>query len=94
MSDARTKNLTAYRRRLKRRGVVRVEVHVRKPDAPLIRRVAEALADPVSQTDARALLREHFGSQASKGFKALLAAAPLEGLDLSRESDLGRAVEL
>ena len=41
-----------------------------------------------------ALLREHFGSLPTEGLKALLAAAPLEGIGLVCERDFGRDVEL
>jgi hypothetical protein len=88
------KALSTYRRRLKRRGVVRVEVHVRKADAALVRRVAKALADPARESETRALLRARFGSGKAKGLKAFLASAPVEGIDLSRPRDLGRDVEL
>jgi len=47
MPSTQRKPVSAYRRRLKRRGVVRVEVHVRKDDAALVRGVAQALSDPV-----------------------------------------------
>jgi hypothetical protein len=94
MSKAQRRTLSAYRRRLKQRGVVRVEVHVRKDDAPLVRGIVKALGDPERETEARALLRERFGTGKAKGLKALLAAAPLEGIDLRRERDLGRDVEL
>jgi hypothetical protein len=73
---------------------MRLEVHVRKDDAGLIRGVAKALSDPASATEARALLRERFGAIQTKGLKELLAAAPLEGIDLTRERDLGRDVAL
>jgi len=86
--------LAAYRRRLKKRGFVRVEVHVPKRDAALVRGVAQALADPAREADARALLHERFVAAKPTGLKALLAAAPLEGVDLTREHDLGREVEL
>ena len=46
MSSTQRKALSTYRRRLKRRGVVRLEVHVRKDDAALVRGVVKALADP------------------------------------------------
>ena len=46
MPQSKLKSLSAYRRRLKQRGVVRVEVHVRKNDAALVRGVARALCDP------------------------------------------------
>jgi hypothetical protein len=94
MQSLRRKPLSAFRRRLKRRGIVRVEVHVRKDDAALVRGVAQALSDPSREAEARALLRERFGATKAKGLKALLAAAPLEGIDLSRGSDLGRDVAL
>ncbi|MGZ9059749.1 MAG: hypothetical protein ACXW3M_11465 [Rhodoplanes sp.] len=94
MPNIQKKPVSAYRRRLKRRGVVRVEVHVRKDDAALVRGVAEALSDPAREAEARALLRERFGASKAKGLKALLAAAPLEGIDLTRERDLGRDVVL
>ena len=34
--------------------------------------------------------RERFGAAGPKGFKALLAQAPLEGIDLERVRDFGR----
>jgi len=88
------KPIAAFRRRLKRRGIVRVEVHVRKVDAALVRGVAQALSNPAREAEARALLRERFGAATAKGLKALLAAAPLEGIDLTRERDLGRDILL
>jgi hypothetical protein len=39
-------------------------------------------------------LRERFGAGPAAGLKALLAPAPLEGIDLGRARDLGRDVEL
>lgn len=94
MPSAQHKRLSAHRRRLKRRGLVRVEVQVRKEDASLLRGVARALADPAREAEARALLREHFAAPAAEGLKALLAAAPLEGIDLARERDFGRDIGL
>lgn len=92
--SAQKKALSNYRRRMKRRGVVRLEVQVRKEDAALVRGVVDALADPGRETETRALLRERFGEAPAKGLKALLAAAPLEGIELERERDAGRDVEL
>ena len=57
------------------------------------RNVIRALANPDQERATRTLLREHFGIQA-QGLKALLAAAPLEGIDLRRGRDFGRKVEL
>jgi hypothetical protein len=88
------KSLSEYRRRLKQRGVVRLEVHVRKDDAPLVRGVVLALSDPSRETETRALLRERFGGRRATGLKALLLSAPLEGIDLGRSRDIGRDVVL
>jgi hypothetical protein len=94
MVAARRKAVNNYRRRLKRQGMTRVEVHVSKGDAALVRGVAQALADPEREREARAFLRERFAGNQAKGLKALLASAPLEGIDLTRDRDLGRDVDL
>ena len=94
MTIAQQKALTRHRRRLKRQGVVRLEVRVRKSDARLVRGIVGALADPGRQREARAWLRERFGEGKAAGLKALLAAAPLEGIDLTRARDFGRDVDL
>ena len=94
MTDAKKKSVQTFRRRLKRRGVVRLEVHVRKDDAALVRGVVEALGDPKRETEARILLRERFGGGRIVGLKALLAAAPLDGIELTRPRDGGRDIDL
>lgn len=94
MSSTRRKTLSTYRRRMKRQGVVRLELHVRRGDAPLVRGVVKALRDPEREAEARALLRERFGAARPGGLKALLATSPLEDVDLTRERDTGRDLEL
>ena len=94
MVKAHRKAINNFRKRLKQQGMARVEVHVRKDDATLVRNVVRALSSPDQEQRTRALLREHFGSGQTEGLKALLAAAPLEGINLSRERDLGRDVDL
>lgn len=94
MQASQKKALSAHRRRLKRRGVARLEVRVHKDDIALVRGVVEALADPDRGDETRALLRDRFGARRSRGLKALLAAAPLEGIEIVRDRDLGRDVEL
>lgn len=84
--------LASYRRRMKRQGVVRVEVQVHKEDAALVRGVASALVDPRHAAEARELLRR-FAKPETK-LKALLAAAPLDGIDLARVRDTGRTADL
>lgn len=86
--------VSVHRARRKRQGFVRFEVQVRREDAPLLRSVASALLDPAQVVEARALLRDRFLPRQTKSLKALLAAAPLEGIDLDRADDGGRDVEL
>jgi len=92
--NAQRKAVNRFRKRLKQQGMARLEVNVRKDDAALVRNVVRALSNPEQEQTARVLLREHFGNRPAEGLKALLAAAPLEGINLSREHDLGRDVDL
>jgi hypothetical protein len=86
--------LATHRARMERRGFVRVEVRVRKDDASLVRGVAAALSDPLRQSEARRLLQPRFGEPPKVSLKALLASAPLEGIDLDRSAAPGRDVDL
>jgi hypothetical protein len=83
-----------FRNRMKRQGVVRVEVYVRKDDVSLVRNMVKALADPSRESGMRALLREQFGETRGLGLKALLAAAPTNGLSQERSWDASRMIEL
>ena len=94
VSPSQSRALANYRTKLKGKGVVRLEVNVQEKDAGLVRGVVKALADPMRCDEARALLRERFGGDNTGGLKALLAAAPFEGIDLDRERDFGRDVAL
>ena len=91
MATRQGKALASYRRRLKQQAIVRPEVRVRKDDAPLVRNLVRALADPDRETEARKLLREHFGPAKTEGLKALLALARLDGINLGHANDIGRA---
>jgi hypothetical protein len=93
MNNAKS-SLAIHRARREREGFVRVEVTVRKEDASLVRNVVSALADPSRQAEARKLLRQRFIEPAKPGLKALLASAPLDGIDLERDPDAGRDVDL
>mgnify|MGYP000846277701 CR=1 FL=1 len=92
MPKPQKSSVQIYRQRLKRKGLVRVEVQARKEDVALVRGVAAALADPAREAEIRAVLREVVAPPAPGSLKALLAAAPLEGVDLERSHDLGRDV--
>jgi hypothetical protein len=93
LSKAHHKAVESFRKRLRQRGMVRLDVHVRKDDAGLVRNVVRALTNPDQEQTARAVLRQHFRGQAV-GLKALLAAAPFEGIDLRRRRDFGRKADL
>jgi hypothetical protein len=94
-SMGKAKNpLTTHRARMERRGFVRVEVNVRKEDASLVRRVASVLSDPARQAEARRLLQQRFVAPPKVSLKALLASAPLDGIDLDRSPSTGRDVDL
>jgi hypothetical protein len=86
--------LAEHRRRLRGRGLQRLELQVRREDAPLVRAVAAALADPARAAEARALLRGRFAPAPIRSLKGLLVSAPLDGIELDRSRDTGRAVEL
>ncbi|MBF0268861.1 MAG: hypothetical protein HQL44_09730 [Alphaproteobacteria bacterium] len=94
MTAVRKDAVSTYRKRLKKQGVVRLEVQVKKDDAHLVKGVVQALLDPGRESEARALLRERFGTGKARGLKALLASAPLEGIELERDRDFGRDVDL
>lgn len=92
MATAPKSSVATFRQRMKRRGMVRVEVQVRKEDAGLVRGVAASLADPEREAETRRLLREQVSGHPAGGLKALLEAAPLEGIELERARDTGRDV--
>ena len=94
MNNTDPSPVTQWRKRRQRQGFVRVEVQVRKDDAALVRDVATALGDPQREAETRAILREKIAAPRAGGFKALLASAPLEGIDLERQRDFGRDVGL
>lgn len=87
-------HLALHRQRLKERGVVRVEVRVSKDDEALVKRVAAALNDPEKQEAARAALKRALAPTPAVDLKALLASVSLEGLDLRRDKDTPREVDL
>jgi hypothetical protein len=94
MPGKATSPVAIHRARKQRQGFVRVEVNVCKEDASLVRGVASALSDPSRQAEARKLLRQRFAEPPKVSLKALLASAPLDGIELDRGRDLGRDVDL
>ena len=94
MANTGPSPVTRWRKRRQRQGFVRVEVQVRKEDAALVRDIAAALVDPERETGTRAILRAKIAAPRSRGLKALLCSAPLEGMDLERSRDFGRNTPL
>lgn len=94
MSDRSRVTVAMHRARRTRAGFVRVEITVRGEDARLMRDVAAALSDPDRREATRQLLRQEFCPPATIDLKTLLASAPLDGIDIERDRDLGRIVEL
>ena len=92
MSAVRKSPITTYRERMRRKGFTRVEVRVRTEDAALVREVASALGDPERAAVTRAILQEQVVAHPMKSFKDHLAAAPLEGIALTRPRDTGREI--
>jgi hypothetical protein len=84
MAKGQAAPVSGQRASLRRRGIVRVEVQVQQDDADLVRRVAKSLNDPGQRAEARALLRARFAKRSGDELKALLAAAPLDDIDLER----------
>lgn len=96
MTTIQRKAVESRRERLKRRGLVRVEALAKESDAPLIRQIAKVLREESDQAaEIRGALRAVVGTRfEGLSLKQLLAAAPLEGIDLSRPRDLRRDIDL
>lgn len=93
MSTSQERALRNYRRRLKQHGIKRLELQASEQDAVLLRKLAKILRGEGHESDSirmrlRAMLRK------PGNVKELLAAAPLEGVQISRSRDRGRIVEL
>ena len=84
----------AHRDKMRRKGIVRVEVQVNQEDAELLRAVARALLDPDHAEHTRAWLRKELSATAVADLKGLIESAPLEDTDLERPRDVGRRIEL
>lgn len=95
MDSTARQAVAEHRKRLKRRGLARIELRAPKEDAPLLRDIASALADPERVLQTRRLLRRHFDPYAGMSFKELLSAAPADlELVCERGPDPGREIEL
>ena len=94
MATSREKAVRNHRRRLKERGLRRVEVEAAESDTSLIRQLAKVLrGEGEKAEEARQRLSEIVASK-SPGLKDLLASAPLEGIRIARSHDPDRTIEL
>src|SRR5260370_32110960 len=93
MRSPARKAVAEHRKRLKQRGLVRIELRAPKKDAPLLRAIGGALADPARAARTRTVPRELVAVHHAQCFKEFLAAAPLEGADLDRNPDTGRDID-
>ena len=78
----------------KERGLKRVEIHVAESDVALFRRLAKMLRE---DNEGSTLLRKRLDGLVTKraaGLKALLAAAPLDGICITRSHDSGHTIKL
>jgi hypothetical protein len=94
MTAPQRKAVARHRKRLRRQGLVRLEVQALRGDAALIRRIASALRRDVEGSGIRAHLNQAIGGEGPPGLKALLASAPLEGVELERSRTLPRRTDL
>ncbi len=97
MTAAQKKAIASHRRRLKQRGLVRLEVVAPETDVDLMREMAKALRDgPTRSAKVRARLREAIGPERKPDLLELLADTADVDLDeyLTRSRDLGRDTAL
>ena len=91
---AESNAVAEHRKRLKQRGLARIELRAPKEDAALLRQVANALADPTRAPLLRLALRRAANPHAGMGLKDLLVAAPLDlELDFERSKDPPREID-
>lgn len=94
MSTSQDKAVREHRRRLKERGLRRVEIHAAESDAALIRQLARILREDNTSAELVRSRLNDLVAERPAGLKALLAAAPLEGIRITRARGSGRTVEL
>lgn len=77
------------------RGLVRFPIQSRESDRPLLLEMARKLLEGHEEAEKlRRGMQQLLSSGPKLSRKAVLAAAPLEGIDLTRDNDPGREVDL
>ena len=94
MSTSREKAVQNHRRRLRERGLKRVEVEAAETDAALIRQLAKVLRGGGKNAEKARQRMSEIVVATGPGLKDLLVLAPLEGIRITRSRDPGRITEL
>jgi len=96
-STSQARAVENYRKRLSKRGLMRVEVQGLKQDRELVRAVASRLAESGPEaTELRAAMRQKLAGKPGKkgGVLAALRQWPIGDLDLTRPFEEGRKIDL
>lgn len=95
MRDAQKRAVRNYRKRLSKKGMVRVEMVIAEAHVQLLRDMASLLNERAHEKDICAFMKHAVEvARTRPSFKAFLASAPLEDIDFSRDVDSGRDVIL
>lgn len=95
MTKSQQKAVRIHRQRLKVRGLQRVEVQASEDDAELIRSLARCLRDDDRvAARVRRQLRAAVKRKATTSLKALLVAAPLDGIRIVRSRERARSADV
>ncbi len=94
MSTSQDKAVRAHRLRLKKRGLKRVEIHIAESDVALFRQLAKILREDNERSTLLRTRLDGLITERAAGLKVLLAAAPLDGIHITRSDDSGRTIEL
>lgn len=93
MATAQERALRMHRRRLRERGLKRVELLAGESDASLLRELARILRSDNEKAERVRRQLAELATEQPAGLKALLSAAPLDGVRITRSADRGRSVE-
>lgn len=94
MSSSRDKAVRRHRRRLRERGIKRVEIEAAEADASLIRQLAKLLREGGATAERARRELIDIVAPGSPGLKELLASAPLAGIRIARSRDRARKIDL
>ena len=94
MTPAQKRATEQHRKRLKEKGIARVEVNVPENDKSLIKAIAAKLRNTHQESEEfRHSLLNALASPRPMNFKELLECAPLDGVDLERSREGWREIE-